>query len=116
MVMAFCACSVQDIRAYYQNRDQEVPEIVAQEIIRQCSLGVAQLHENNIAHRDLKPENATAYVSSDGSVTIQLIDLGLAKLFKRGVPISSIVGTPHHMAPEVCGKQSHELVSYSHKV
>jgi len=70
-------------------------------IIKQLVRGVRYLHSKNIIHRDIKPENVM-FLNNE-FLTIKLIDFGLAKTFgQRG--LSSVIGTPHYMAPEVVTK------------
>jgi calcium-dependent protein kinase len=71
-------------------------------IMRQIVLAVNHLHEHGICHRDLKPENFL-FASSDKKADLKLIDFGLANKFgnKFGDEMSSVVGTPYYVAPEV---------------
>ena len=60
---------------------------------------VNHLHHIGICHRDIKPENlifATRMENSD----IKLIDFGLSRPFQN-LRLTSIVGTPYYVAPEV---------------
>lgn len=65
---------------------------------------ISFMHANGVAHRDLKPENflfETRRVDS----ALKLIDFGLSAKFakKTGekLEMSTIVGTPYYVAPEV---------------
>ena len=56
---------------------------------------ISYLHKNKIIYRDLKPEN----IIVEGNGYIKLIDFGIAKQIENKT--SSMIGTPHYMAPEV---------------
>jgi len=55
------------------------------------------LNLNGVVHRDLKPANIL--LSYDGDV--KLADFGLAKIFKDGDSMQTMLGTPYYMAPEI---------------
>jgi len=67
-------------------------------------------HYKNICHRDLKPENIV-FVKKPKNLTklnleedegmIKVIDFGLAKYFLNNNSLTSKVGTPYYVAPEV---------------
>ena len=61
------------------------------------------LHKRQIAHRDLKPANIM--INSDGY--LKMIDFGTAKIIKNYT--STIIGTPHYMAPEILKGKGYSL-------
>lgn len=52
----------------------------------------------NVVHRDIKPENIFL---SNNKENLLLGDFGISKLFDPKILISTFVGTPLYMAPEV---------------
>lgn len=62
--------------------------------------GIAYCHFNKFCHRDLKPENYLVECKR-ADADLKLIDFGLAKVFKKGEPMHSCVGSVLYMAPEV---------------
>lgn len=63
---------------------------------------IKHLHQLKICHRDLKPENFLFGDNSENA-EIKLIDFGLSKRFgsSNSKKLSTIVGTPYYIAPEV---------------
>jgi calcium-dependent protein kinase len=57
-------------------------------------------HAKNIVHKDLKPENILLEKKKDIS-TIKLIDFGTAQRFDKKKKMTTIIGTPYYVAPEV---------------
>jgi calcium-dependent protein kinase len=71
-------------------------------IIRQVLRCVNYLHERGICHRDLKLENFLFTSSADVSkASLKMIDFGLATTCKDGGQMTTSVGTPMYVAPEV---------------
>ena len=85
--------------------DAHFNEGVAACIAKDLLDGIRYCHEQNVAHRDLKPENIILEDDSppvDGRYTmIKLIDFGLSRIYEDDKIMSSRVGTPYYIAPEV---------------
>jgi len=61
------------------------------------------LHEHHLVHRDISPENLMLTENGDGTQTIKLIDLGIAKSLDDTTPmteIGSFLGKSAYAAPE----------------
>jgi serine/threonine protein kinase len=69
-------------------------------ISRDVADGLKYLHDKGIVHRDVKVDNILMNEQGWGMLT----DFGLSERIVDAV--SSRAGTPHHMAPEVVGKQA----------
>eukprot|EP00210_Caulerpa_lentillifera_P006174 g5899.t1 len=74
-------------------------EDIARSCFQQLMLGIHYLHSEGVAHRDLKLENLLLVKRGDIS-RIKITDFGLAKLTQGG-QMSTIVGTPQYVAPEI---------------
>lgn len=69
-------------------------------IMRKLMLAVYHLHQINISHRDLKPDNFLFSSKSPGA-EIKIIDFGMSIKQLDLQQMSSFVGTPYYLAPEV---------------
>ena len=88
-------------------RKQDFSEQDIVYIIRQLLSAVAFCHSKNIVHRDLKLENLL--LSSEGKgATLKIIDFGMSELFDPKVKMSTRLGTPLDIAPEVLSKSDTE--------
>lgn len=83
-------------------------EADAAQLMKQVTSGVAHLHANGIVHRDLKPENLLFKTSSPSS-SLLICDFGLSKIVDSDNLrlLTTTVGTPSYMAPEIFTKQGH---------
>lgn len=84
-------------------------EVEAARIIRQILGAVSYMHDRGIVHRDLKPENVL-FESRDEGSPVKIVDFGLARKHNasgsgKEPPMSTIVGTPYYIAPEVLRKK-----------
>ena len=57
-------------------------------------------HANNIVHKDIKPENILLMTEHDIE-SIKLIDFGTAQKFDPKKKMTTVIGTPYYVAPEV---------------
>jgi eukaryotic-like serine/threonine-protein kinase len=89
-------------------RTHALPPEVALRVVGQACVGLARAHRAGIIHRDIKPGNLFL-AHEDDTVTVKLLDFGVAKLEKDDRPESTegeltrtgaILGTPSYMSPE----------------
>lgn len=78
----------------------------AARVLHEILLAVRYMHRQGIVHRDIKPENILFTSEDDDNSSIKIIDFGLARKFnvRKDVSMSSLVGTPYYIAPEVLQK------------
>lgn len=74
--------------------------------MRQIIRTLIYLHSQGIVHRDLKPENML--FESEKSDVLKIIDFGIACRFQPHKKITSRIGTPYFLAPEVICKEYDE--------
>jgi hypothetical protein len=95
-----------DLRRFLRERGTLAPaEAVG--VVCQLLDGLAAVHAAGIVHRDVKPENVLVDVSG-GGVRVRLTDFGVARLSYGAslTKLSSLIGTPEYMAPEVADHDS----------
>jgi serine/threonine protein kinase len=90
-------------------RENDAPcfaEDEAARVVYQILGAVSYMHERGIVHRDIKPENIL-FEDDDEDSPIKIIDFGLSRRHSDKVepPMSSVVGTPYYIAPEVLLKK-----------
>ncbi|KAF1851741.1 serine/threonine-protein kinase-like protein GIN4 [Cucurbitaria berberidis CBS 394.84] len=73
-------------------------EIHTVHIFRQIIAALIYCHRINIHHRDLKPENI---LLDRETMTVKLVDFGMAALQPTGKKLTTPCGSPHYAAPEV---------------
>jgi calcium-dependent protein kinase len=100
LVMGLCVRdSLQDL----VTKKGQCNEQQAAGIMKQILSAVFYMHKNGIVHRDLKPENVL--IASHKPLTLKLTDFGVSTYFEPGRFMTSRVGTPLFMAPEVFKKR-----------
>jgi calcium-dependent protein kinase len=90
-------------------------ELQAAVVMKDMFRAINYLHQQHICHRDLKPENFL-FTSKDpiGVSQLKLIDFGVACKFEEGIPLTSMVGTPFYLAPDVLfGNYTHAVDLWS---
>src|SRR5881396_3781127 len=87
-------------------RDGPMPLAVALEIIEQATLALAAAEVCGVVHRDIKPSNLMLESDASGTLTVKLIDYGVAKVMgPQADPLAEqtqagFIGTPAFASPE----------------
>jgi eukaryotic-like serine/threonine-protein kinase len=87
-------------------RSGQVEVKFALEITTQVAAGLAAVHKQKLVHRDIKPSNIMVVLEEGSTVTVKIIDLGLAKPAPGGPAETAIstpeafAGTPEFASPE----------------
>lgn len=95
-----------DLRRYLRDQ-QTLGPAEAVRLLIQLLNGMAAVHTAGVIHRDIKPENLLLETSSEQPV-LKLTDFGVARLSHGAslTKLTSLIGTPEYMAPEVAEKDS----------
>ncbi len=89
------------LRVFAQEVEFGFPE-VAMLVGRALADALVHAHSAGVIHRDLKPENVL--VKRDEPPALKLADFGIARILaseERMTMTGALVGSPHHMAPEI---------------
>jgi len=82
-------------------------EADAAKVMYQVLNAISYMQGQGIVHRDIKPENIL-FATKDEDSPIKIIDFGLARKHYPSFgekPMSTIVGTPYYIAPDVLRKK-----------
>ena len=85
-----------------------ITEATAAEYMRQIFSVLIYLEDHGVAHRDIKPENFLLSSAADDAY-LKFIDFGSSQFYSPGEIMTSKVGTPYYIPPEVLRK------SYNYK-
>lgn len=95
-------------RDEYQNEDSKILDATKlSKIVYGIASSMAYLHQNNVVHRDLKPEN----VFMDENYEPILADFGLSRIYDDDITMTSRLGTPYFMAPEMFGENDEKITN-----
>src|SRR5512134_285915 len=89
------------LRAFAQEVGFGFPE-VGMLVGRALADALVHAHSAGVIHRDLKPENVL--VKEGEAPAVKLADFGIARILssdERMTMTGALVGSPHHMAPEI---------------
>ncbi|WVQ73992.1 hypothetical protein IAR50_003573 [Cryptococcus sp. DSM 104548] len=89
------------IMGYEGPGNSGIPEELAAAFALQICSAMAYTHSLGVTHRDLKPENILLNKNASGPPTLKIADFGLAKMVHAGTMLTSMVGTPVYVAPEI---------------
>ncbi|CAM6001824.1 unnamed protein product, partial [Sphagnum balticum] len=85
-----------------------LPIEAALPIIKQVCAAVAEAHRVRVIHRDLKPDNIILQGKDAASVSVKVVDFGVAKLVGDDASTGALTvegkvcGSPAYMSPEQC--------------
>ncbi len=80
--------------------EKSLSEQYAVHIMRQVLSAITYCHANKIVHRDIKPENLLL-ATPDKDARLKVIDFGTSQVFDSGKKMTTKIGTPLYIAPEV---------------
>jgi serine/threonine protein kinase len=94
-----------NLRTFLDDHKNNIPVQQAWELLRPIAHVLQKVHEHGYIHRDIKPENILLAQGDSGTITPQLLDLGLAKTItpdkqRQLTQSGSPLGTPSYMPPE----------------
>ena len=92
-------CELGDLETYLDINKISIEQ--ARVIIGEIVLGLEYIHSLDIIYRDLKPSN----VLIDENSHIRLADFGFAKNFIEENAVSTLLGSPAYVAPEIISRE-----------
>ena len=90
---------------YLSNRQYRQNKYETQFYIGSILLMLDYLQKKYIAHRDIKPSN----IMIDSNGYLKMIDFGTSKVLSLTDYTSTVIGTPHYIAPEILHGKGYSL-------
>ena len=90
---------------YLSRREKRQNKYETQFYIGSILLMLDYLQKKYIAHRDIKPSN----IMIDSNGYLKMIDFGTSKVLSLSDYTSTIIGTPHYIAPEILQGKGYSL-------
>ena len=90
---------------YLSNRQYRQNKYETQFYIGSILLMLDYLQKKYIAHRDIKPSN----IMVDSNGYLKMIDFGTSKVLSLTDYTSTVIGTPHYIAPEILHGKGYSL-------
>ncbi len=88
------------------NRIKSLPNADALNIFKQTTAAIAHAHQRGVVHRDIKPSNIMLNFDERNSLTVKIVDFGVAKLVEgedaKLTQTGESLGSPLYMSPEQC--------------
>ena len=93
--------------------DNKLEEKYILPIARELAIGLKAIHDAGIIHRDIKAANVMIHEKG----MVQIIDFGVAGVLQTSIDKrSTVIGTPHWMAPELHKNAPPEGLNYGTEV
>ncbi|KAL9696229.1 hypothetical protein quinque_015514 [Culex quinquefasciatus] len=109
IVMEYCAGG--SLHGYIRVK-QKLNETTCRVFLRQLSLALRYMRENDVSHFDLKPQNLLlAKGPGPGGFRLKVADFGFAQHLRLGQENTSVKGSPLYMAPEVLLKHCYDATA-----
>lgn len=100
-------CNGGSLSAYIRQK-HKLNEVTCKTFLRQLSLALKYMRENDVSHFDLKPQNLLLMKASGGEIDLKVADFGFAQHLQLGQENTSIKGSPLYMAPEILLKHCYD--------
>lgn len=88
-------------KEFYSEKD-------ARDVCRTVFEAVSYCHDHQVAHRDLKPENLLLMSRDSNDARVKICDFGFAARVPRPNCLSTVLGSPPFMAPEIINYQPYD--------